>query len=161
MSKLKTILILSVILLLAITPLLYAQGRGGGHGGRTFGGGRFGGGYRGGYFGGGHFYGGRYWGYPWGWGLGWGLGLWGWPYWGWPYYGGAYLGWPYYPYYSDYYANVPPAAYGEPEQQQPYYWYYCQNPQGYYPYIQECPGGWMRVVPNTTPPSQFQPPASQ
>ena len=29
----------------------------------------------------------------------------------------------------------------------PYYWYYCQDPKGYYPYIAECPGGWMTVVP--------------
>ncbi len=34
--------------------------------------------------------------------------------------------------------------------QEPEYWYYCQKPQGYYPYITECPQGWMRVVP--TPP---------
>ena len=27
------------------------------------------------------------------------------------------------------------------------YWYYCDNPQGYYPYIQQCPGGWKQVVP--------------
>jgi hypothetical protein len=32
------------------------------------------------------------------------------------------------------------------------YWYYCQNPQGYYPYIQQCPNGWMQVVPPTAPP---------
>jgi hypothetical protein len=31
------------------------------------------------------------------------------------------------------------------------YWYYCQNPQGYYPYVKECPGGWMKVVPQTPP----------
>jgi len=29
----------------------------------------------------------------------------------------------------------------------PSYWYYCQNPQGYYPYVPQCPGGWMTVVP--------------
>jgi hypothetical protein len=28
------------------------------------------------------------------------------------------------------------------------YWYYCQNPPGYYPYVQQCPGGWLEVVPN-------------
>ena len=28
------------------------------------------------------------------------------------------------------------------------FWYYCQNPKGYYPYVQQCPGGWMKVVPN-------------
>ena len=27
------------------------------------------------------------------------------------------------------------------------YWYYCQNPMGYYPYVKECPNGWMKVVP--------------
>lgn len=31
------------------------------------------------------------------------------------------------------------------------YWHYCNNPQGYYPYVKECPGGWMRVTP--TPPN--------
>lgn len=33
-----------------------------------------------------------------------------------------------------------------------YYWYHCDNPNGYYPYIKECPGGWQKVTP--TPPSQ-------
>lgn len=32
------------------------------------------------------------------------------------------------------------------------YWYYCSNPNGYYPYIKQCPGGWQRVEPR--PPSQ-------
>jgi hypothetical protein len=31
------------------------------------------------------------------------------------------------------------------------YWYYCENPQGYYPYIKQCPGGWQPVSPQ--PPS--------
>jgi hypothetical protein len=31
-----------------------------------------------------------------------------------------------------------------------HYWYYCDNPQGYYPYVQQCPGGWRPVTP--TPP---------
>lgn len=40
-------------------------------------------------------------------------------------------------------------------QQQPQsYWYYCENPRGYYPYVPQCPGGWMQVVPRTTPPGQ-------
>jgi len=30
-------------------------------------------------------------------------------------------------------------------------WYYCDNPQGYYPYVQQCPGGWKQVP--ATPPS--------
>ncbi|WP_322629104.1 hypothetical protein [Halothiobacillus sp.] len=27
------------------------------------------------------------------------------------------------------------------------YWYYCRNPQGYYPYVKQCPGGWQAVAP--------------
>lgn len=27
------------------------------------------------------------------------------------------------------------------------YWYYCDRPEGYYPYVKECPGGWERVAP--------------
>jgi hypothetical protein len=45
-----------------------------------------------------------------------------------------------------------PPVYAEPEQNQNY-WYYCQNPQGYYPYINSCPGGWMKVVPQPAPPN--------
>lgn len=33
------------------------------------------------------------------------------------------------------------------------YWYYCTNPQGYYPYVKACPGGWMQVVPTPMPPN--------
>ena len=32
-----------------------------------------------------------------------------------------------------------------------YYWYRCDNPSGYYPYIKECPAGWRRVVPGEAP----------
>ncbi len=37
----------------------------------------------------------------------------------------------------------------EPKLAQPKtnYWYYCQYPQGYYPHIKECPGGWTQVAP--------------
>ncbi len=72
-----------------------------------------------------------------------GPGWWGPPY---PYY------YPYYPYYSE-----PPAvierqapAYVQPNDQKPEqsYWYYCTKPQGYYPYIKKCPGGWLKVVPS-------------
>ena len=31
------------------------------------------------------------------------------------------------------------------------FWYYCQNPAGYYPYVSTCPGGWT-PVPATPPP---------
>lgn len=34
-----------------------------------------------------------------------------------------------------------------PPELDPAYWYYCQNPGGYYPYVQQCPGGWQQVTP--------------
>lgn len=64
---------------------------------------------------------------------------------------------PWYPY--GYYAAPPvaiqqqPTVYVQPEQPEENYWYYCQNPQGYYPYIRSCPGGWMKVLPDVTPPN--------
>ncbi|HNB02360.1 MAG TPA: hypothetical protein PLK61_11190, partial [Nitrosomonas sp.] len=27
------------------------------------------------------------------------------------------------------------------------YWHYCRNPEGYYPYVKKCPGGWLKVLP--------------
>ena len=38
-----------------------------------------------------------------------------------------------------------------PQEEDANYWYYCEDPRGYYPYIPNCPGGWMKVVPNTNP----------
>ncbi len=38
----------------------------------------------------------------------------------------------------------------QPEEQN--YWYYCTKPEGYYPYVKSCPGGWVKVVPPTGPP---------
>ena len=32
------------------------------------------------------------------------------------------------------------------------YWYYCQKSDGYYPYVKDCPGGWLPVAPK--PPGQ-------
>ncbi len=37
---------------------------------------------------------------------------------------------------------------------QPQYWYYCESSQAYYPYVKECPGGWLQVVPQSSPPPQ-------
>lgn len=65
-------------------------------------------------------------------------------------YGGAF----YYPYYY----NPPvvnvipetPPVYIEKGQPQPLpanFWYYCQNPGGYYPAVKTCPGGWQQVAP--------------
>lgn len=78
-------------------------------------------------------------------------------------YMGVPLGYPWYappPYY--YY---PPAVIVRPAEPQVYIeraapqsnlpsqpvWYYCSNPQGYYPYVKECPGGWQHVVPAPPP----------
>src|SRR5215470_7498312 len=72
---------------------------------------------------------------------------WGWDpvqYWGYPY---PY----YYPPYPAYYpppsgapAQAPAQATGAPPQQ---FWYYCDNPQGYYPYVQNCSSAWRQVAP--------------
>ncbi len=88
----------------------------------------------------------------WGWGWGWG-GPWGYPpaYYYYPPYGYA----PYYGYGGYGYSSSPPVyieqggAQAAPAQQQPTsnYWYYCSNPQGYYPYVKECPPGWQKVAP--------------
>jgi len=146
MKRLVNILFAVVLgfALLSLLPISEAQGGYGWHGGW--------GGYHRGFYG---------WGYYGGWGYypRWyypfyrGFPIVGWPYVGWPY--ASYAGWPYvgWPYYPPE-ATAAPPAYSEPEQQQPYYWYYCQNPQGYYPYIKSCPGGWIPVVPNITPPKQ-------
>lgn len=31
------------------------------------------------------------------------------------------------------------------------YWYYCEGARAYYPYVQQCPGGWLKVVPSPAP----------
>lgn len=38
--------------------------------------------------------------------------------------------------------------------QERHYWYYCESARAYYPYVQQCPEAWMRVVPPTTGPGQ-------
>lgn len=58
------------------------------------------------------------------------------------------------PYYASppvVYQPTPPASQVGPPAQQ--YWYSCENPRGYYPYVKECPGGWKQVVPQPTPPN--------
>lgn len=54
------------------------------------------------------------------------------------------------------YSAPPVVVQGEPpvytqQGQSPTYWYYCPNPAGYYPYITECPAGWLTVVPPASP----------
>ncbi len=69
---------------------------------------------------------------------------------------------PIYPYPSPYVPGTvivespePPPA--PPTQPAPQYWYHCSAPEGYYPYVPECPGGWHRVA--ATPPPATEPPA--
>jgi hypothetical protein len=151
---------------------------GGGHGGGGHGGGGHGGG---GHFGGGHFSGGGHFGSGghfgggggfrgrFGYGLGFGFGL-----------GAGYYGYPYYPYWGDYWgydylyppdspygdygAPLPPpnsgsdpsAAGGSPEASDGttsgQYWYYCDSPQGYYPYVKKCSHDWQPVTAAPPPP---------
>jgi hypothetical protein len=32
------------------------------------------------------------------------------------------------------------------------YWYYCESANGYYPYVRECPSGWLQVAPQPASP---------
>ncbi|SFK96757.1 hypothetical protein SAMN05216302_102322 [Nitrosomonas aestuarii] len=87
------------------------------------------------------------------------------------YYGSGFYSYPYrYGYRSPYYY---PRAYAYPSpviiprtppvyiqretpvtastQPQTNYWHYCRNPEGYYPYIKQCPEGWLQVAPQPTP----------
>jgi hypothetical protein len=140
----KTVCIALAIMALLLGGSLSGYAAQGGHGGGGFGGGgHVSGGHVGGWHGGGWHGGGWY-------GGGW-YGWWG-PWWGYPYY---YPYYPYYPYYAAPLADVPqqPEEYVQPEsqQQEPSYWYFCRDPQGYYPYVKKCPKGWLRVVPSQPP----------
>lgn len=155
MKQIKVLCLVIALIGSMTANCAWARG-GGGHGGGF--GGRYGGGFGGSHYGGGfggHYGGGRGYGhgnYGYG-GLGLGLGL----AYGLGYYGGyGYGGYPYY--------NYPPTVVTVPVappvyiqqtpqvvQQNPSgYWYYCNNPEGYYPYIKQCPNGWQQVEP--TPP---------
>ena len=89
--------------------------------------------------------------------FGFGFGFWD-PWWGWGWDPVQYWGYPY-PYYYPYYyppypayyapppsppAQAPVQATGAPPQQS---WYYCDNPQGYYPYVTDCSSAWRQVTP--------------
>ena len=56
---------------------------------------------------------------------------------------------PSYVYSYGYPVYVQIAGYDQPQAQ---YWAYCRNPQGYYPYVSECPAGWLPVTPTSPPP---------
>lgn len=123
----------SVLLVLCLASLAAVAGKG--HGGGGHGGGKHGGnraahgiGHRGGHFAGhhgAHHHDGRVF-------LGFGLGYWPW-------------------YYPPYAVPSSPPVYVERTDEdaapQSAYWYYCADPQGYYPYVAQCPGGWQRVRP--------------
>lgn len=80
------------------------------------------------------------------------------------YYGPGLYGYGYPFYYPPYYAYPPtvivprePPVYIQKEQPRPVQpqdnsWYYCENPDGYYPYVKKCPNGWQQVSPH--PPAQ-------
>ncbi|MGO9379130.1 MAG: hypothetical protein ACLPN1_09060 [Dissulfurispiraceae bacterium] len=76
------------------------------------------------------------------WGPGWGYG------WGYPYY--PYYSYPY-PYYYQPTVIQQQPAYSSPAPEEQNYWYFCTQPEGYYPYIKRCPSGWLRVVPSNKP----------
>jgi hypothetical protein len=66
--------------------------------------------------------------------------------------------WGPYPYPAPYYSapvviEREPELYVEPQPQAQQYWYFCNNPKGYYPYVKGCPEGWMKVVPTPTAPN--------
>jgi hypothetical protein len=142
-----------------------AQHSGGGHSGGGHSGGWSGGGHSGGWHGGGwhggHGHGGSH--FVWGVGIGF-PGYWGYPYYGYPYYASYpyYGGYPYYadePYYGVY--DPAPGSYiqrdmgSAPSSSAPagenQYSYYCPDPAGYYPQIQSCAKGWLKVVPDGGP----------
>jgi hypothetical protein len=45
------------------------------------------------------------------------------------------------------YVQPAPQVYVQPPLSQTY-WYYCDDPPGYYPYVQQCPKGWRQVNPS-------------
>jgi hypothetical protein len=150
-------ILLAVIGLVGGIGVASAQMHGGGsHGGGFHSGGFHGGGFHGGGFHGGGFHGSRVF-------VGFGFGA---PWWGWgpgyypayyPYYGayGYYPYTDYYPYAYDYepsYIQQDNPAYSPPRGgQRGGYSYYCPDPAGYYPQVQTCAKGWLRVVPQDAP----------
>src|SRR5215813_10371975 len=72
------------------------------------------------------------------------------PYWR-PYWGPYPYAYPYAFPYAYPYAYPPVVVQPSPQvsvqPSPPQYWYYCDNPRGYYPYVLQCPGGWRPVSP--------------
>ncbi len=76
------------------------------------------------------------------------------PVWG-PWWGGWGPAYPY-PYYYPYYQQPviqqqAPVYEEQSPQQEQYYWYFCPDSKTYYPYVKQCPGGWLKVVPTPAP----------
>ncbi|MCX7174621.1 MAG: hypothetical protein NT159_12010 [Proteobacteria bacterium] len=71
----------------------------------------------------------------------------------WPgyYYGYPPFYYPPYPYPPVVVSTSAPPVYIEKQPavapQAPAYWYFCSSPEGYYPYVNECPAGWQKVAP--------------
>jgi hypothetical protein len=163
MKRILLAMVAGLALAVGSGTALAQQHSGGGHGG---GGGHSGGGHGG--WNGGH--GGWHGGARIGIGIGFPGFYWGpgWGYYGYPYYAG-------YPYYSSYpyYAAYPYSYSDEPVYGEPgpstyiqrdmnsapqgsqggagQYSYYCPDPAGYYPQLQNCPKGWLKVVPENSP----------
>ncbi len=83
------------------------------------------------------------------------------------YFGAPFYPHPFYPYpYYAYPYYYPPTVVTVPstppvyiEQSKPVirefpagYWYYCADPEGYYPYVKECRAGWQPVAPAPSAP---------
>jgi hypothetical protein len=144
--------VLAVLVGLAFSGFAIAYNGAGGHGGGGHGGGGHGG-VGGGHGGHGGGYGGHYGNRGGFYGYGWSG-----AYLGGPWFWGAYDTWPLYDgnYYPPEAATLTPTY---PEQEVPAdapqrgetAWYYCGNPPGYYPYVQNCPSGWQRVQPQLPP----------
>ncbi|MCP5246278.1 MAG: hypothetical protein H6937_10200 [Burkholderiales bacterium] len=170
--------IILVLIAIGFTANSTVWARGGGHGSSigSFGGGG-GGHFRGGgghsHFGGGHsHFGHRHNRFNFGIGYGgfYGPGFYGPGFYGPAFYGARFYGYPYnYGYGNRYYY---PRSYGYPSsaiaasppvyiqrempvatstQPQTNYWHYCRNPEGYYPYVKQCPEGWLQVAPQPAP----------
>jgi hypothetical protein len=134
----RTVCIALATIALILANSLSGNGSGGWHGGGGHGGGWHGGGGHGGHGGVSVWVGPGWWG--------------GYPYY--PYYYPYYNQY-YYPYYNPYYGAPPAGDSQQPsgyvQQEEPSYWYFCQDPKGYYPYVKQCPKGWLKVVPSPTP----------
>jgi hypothetical protein len=89
------------------------------------------------------------------------VGGWYGPYWGgyWdPYWYPGYYPYPYpasayYPTSAAYEPMTEPLSYIEQPAAQSY-WYYCEDARAYFPYVQQCPAGWLTVVPQAAPESR-------